>query len=147
MVLARMQWEENEGYRHCQGFNPDKERYLAYEDAGCYFHFAAREEERLVGSGGVYIMPSMHSQQLISTEDTYYLLPEYRKGRNALRFFSFMEDFLLRKGVVEVCLTTPQVNTRAARIVEYMGYKPISTGWSKHLKDPSNVRTVTTAAA
>lgn len=154
--LGKLHWQENEEYRHGQGFNPDKVRYLHYEQIEMYYHFGARDTGRLVGSGGVYIFPSMHTQRLIATEDTYYLLPEYRKGRNALKFFDYMERFLESKGVWEVCLTTPLTNDRAARIVEYMGYRQVSKGWSKHLcpnlgqqveKDQINVRSLTTAPA
>lgn len=133
MVLARQHWDENEQYRHGQGFNPDKARYLQAEKIGMYFHFTARDPEQIVGSGGLYITPSMHTQRVICQEDTYYLLPEYRLGRNAIRFFNFMEAFMVSRGVVECTLTTPITNTKAERIVEYMGYRQVGKGWSKEL--------------
>lgn len=130
--IAQEHWLESEAYRHGQGFNPDRQRYTQYESMGCYFHFTAREDGKLVGSGGAYLMPSMHTQQLISVEDTYYLRPSHRRGRNAIKFFQFMEAFIRARGAVEGGLTTPLTNTKAERIVQFLGYRQVSKGWSKN---------------
>lgn len=147
MELAEMHWQETEMYRHGQGFNPDKMRYLDYEACKMYYHFTARTEQgKVVGTGGVYVMPSMHTQRLIAMEDTYYLHPDYRGRGTGPRFFQAMEDFLRNLGVVEVNLTTPLTNLQAERIVQYMGYKQVSKGWSKSL-EPQNVRTLASSTA
>lgn len=131
--ISSKHWSETESYRHGQRFNPDRERYFAFDQMGIYHQFTARDEGRLVGYGGIYVMPSMHTQQLIASEDTYFLLPEYRKGRNALNFFRFMEQRLAEMGVIEISLSTKNSNPTAEKIVSYMKYEFVEKRWSKHI--------------
>lgn len=132
VAIARMHWQETEGYRHGQEFNPDAFRYFQYNEIGFHVMFTARDQGRLVGYAGMYFTPSMHTQQLICTEDTWFLLPEYRKGRNALAFYKFVEAECVRRGVVEIGQTAKLTNG-AGKILEYLGYKPVSLQYSKHL--------------
>lgn len=132
LPLAKAHWEETFKYQGIP-FNPDLTRYIEYSDVGCYLNFTARDEGKMVGYGGVYVMPSMHTREMLATEDTYYLSPPYRKGRNAILFFDFMESTLRDMGVKEVQLTTEVRNTKAERIIEYMGYSWVEKRWSKRL--------------
>lgn len=132
LPLAEAHWNETKKYQGVP-FNVDVKRYIAYNDMGCYLQFVARDEEKAVGYGGVYVMPSMHTGESMATEDTYYLSPPYRKGRNAILFFGFMENTLLSMGVKEVQLSTEVHNKTAERIIEYMGYEWIEKRWSKRL--------------
>jgi GNAT superfamily N-acetyltransferase len=130
--LATQHWAETQSYRHSQPFSPSFERYNQYAAAGWFIQFTAREEGRMVGYGGVYIVASMHTQSTIATEDTWYLLPEYRKGWTALRFFKFMEKTCRERGAVEVSLTAP-VTTKTGKILEFLGYQEVASHYSKHL--------------
>lgn len=132
MVLAHKHWNETQAYRHSQPFRPVFERYESYERMGCYVQFTARVEGKLVGYAGLYFVPSMHTQEPICTEDTWYLDPEFRKGWTAIKFFRFMEDECRRRGVVEVTLTEP-ISTEVGIIHRRLGYKPVATMRSKHL--------------
>lgn len=167
MRLASEHWRETEGYRHGQQFAPDLARYLQYEEVGYYVMFTVRHEGRMVGYAGLYFTPSMHTQELICTEDTWFLLPEHRKGRNAIDFYKFLEAECRRRGVVEIGVTAKLTNG-AGRILEYLGYREVSKQYSKPLSynqasaqqptaeradsaitnmEPSDVCTVTPAAA
>lgn len=137
VALAEQHWKETQGYRHGQPFCLSFERYNAYAKVGWYLQFTARDQGRLVGYGGVYIVPSMHTQQLIATEDSWYLAPEYRKGWNAVRFFRFMEQEGVKRGVVESTLTTP-THLKSGLICERLGYKPVATVYNKQYA-PSKV--------
>lgn len=132
VAIATEHWKETEGYRHGQTFQPDAARYFQYEAIGFYVMFTARDEGRLVGYAGCYFTPSMHTQQLLCTEDTWFLLPEYRRGRNALEFYNFVEAECRRRGVVEIGMTAKLTNS-AGRILEYLGYQVVSKQYSKHL--------------
>lgn len=135
LPLARAQWLEIEEHRHWQGFNPDIERYAKSEDVGIYFHFCARDNGRLVGSAGIYVTRSAHTQRVIASEDTFYLIPEYRgRGRNIIRFVEFTERFAVAHGAEQFMLTTSLVNLRAERVVQHCGYVQITKGWSKDLR-------------
>lgn len=130
--LATQHWKETQSYRHGQGFKPLFERYNQYAKIGCYLPFTARDEGRMVGYGGLYIVPSMHTQQIIATEDTWFMLPEYRKGWTAVRFFKFMEAEARKRGAVEVSLTIPE-GIGTGVICERMGYKKVAAHWAKQI--------------
>ncbi len=138
--LAEIHWNETQTYRHFQPFNPSFSRYKQYADIGCFIQFTARDEGRMVGYGGVYIVPSMHTQATIATEDTWFLLPEYRKGWNAIRFFKFMEAEAKRRGAIEFSLTTPYA-LNGGKLCEFLKYTPIATVWSKRVESVSTALT------
>lgn len=139
-AIAELHWSETEEYRHGQGFNPDKARYLKYEDMGLYHHFTVRSSGAVIGYGGFYIMPSMHTQKLVASEDTYFIHPGFRKGRVALTLFKMMEDEARRLGAVEFIVSTKLSNPRAEVIVGYMGYEFYEKRWSKPVKELSHVQ-------
>lgn len=92
----------------------------------------ARDAGRMVGYAGVYLTPSMHTQDIIATEDTWFLLPEYRKGLLAVRFFRFAEDECRKRGAVSANGTATCSNG-AGKILEYLGYKEVSRQYYKQL--------------
>jgi len=132
MVNAEAHWHETEQFQNGEDLNPDKSRYVQYEEAGIYIQFTARDEGRLVGNCGMYVMPSMHTQQIIATEDTWFLLPEYRKGRNAIKFYNFVEDKRKEMDVVDINMTAKPANN-ASRVMEYLGYTMTAYQYSKHI--------------
>lgn len=134
LQLASKHWAETQHYRHSQPFKPAFERYNSYAKIGAFLQFTARDEGRMVGYGGIYIVPSMHTQQIIAQEDTWYLLPEYRKGWNAVAFFRFMEAECLKRGIQEATLTTPY-GLNSGLICKRLKYQPVATVWSKQF-DP-----------
>lgn len=131
--LAETHWKETQAYRHGQPFNPKKERYAEYERIGCFIQFTARDGDRMVGYGGAYVVPSMHTQEVIATEDTWFLLPEYRKGFNAVRFFRFMEEECRKRGAVDVTLTVPH-GIGTGVLCKRLGYSEVATVWNKQFK-------------
>lgn len=141
LELARAHWHETMQWQHGkQALAPSKERYLSYDKAGWFFQFTARdplarEHMKMVGYAGMYILPSMHTQQLIATEDTIFLLPEYRHGRNALRFFQYVEQECAARGAREISATT-KPGTGAGRILEHLGFTLVNYQYSKHLPAP-----------
>jgi hypothetical protein len=140
MLLAEMHWKETEMYRRGQEFAPKKDTYFLYAERELFLLFTARVEGALVGYAGMYLMPSMHSAVLIATEDTWYLHPEHRKGRNAIRFVQFVENELRQRGAVELWMNAKIANG-AGRILEYLDYAAIATRYYKALSEEHYVRT------
>lgn len=130
--LAEMHYKESQLFRRGQTFNASFERYNQYAKLGCFIPFTVRDEGRMVGYGGVYLVESMHTQSLIATEDTWYLLPEYRKGWNALKFFRFMEETVRDMGAKELTLTVPE-GIGTGVICRRMGYKHVADMYNKQL--------------
>lgn len=132
--LHRAHWEETEAHRHGLMLKPDYQTFIQYEQAGRYILFTIRKEGRLVGNCAMYIDKSTHTQTLIATEDTLYLLPEARKGNTAKNFISYCEAALKHLGVREVCVTVKTVN-RAGLFFQRLGYRHVENGLTKVLED------------
>ena len=132
--LAQAHWSETQMAKDGEICNPLLSRYHNYEAIGCYLQFMAWENGIAVGHCGMYLVPSMHTQELLGTEDTWFLLPEYRKGRNAIRFYNFVEDEMNKRGATKIIMTAAPYN-KAGRIMEYLGYKLASYNYSKTLQD------------
>lgn len=131
-------WKETEEHRHGLPFSPDYETFIRYERAGRYVLFTLRIGEKLVGNCAMYLDRSTHTQTLIATEDTLYLLPEARQGRTAMYFVSYCEKALQQLGAREICVSVKVVN-RAGRFFRMLGYKHVENGLTKILED-DNVR-------
>lgn len=135
-ALAREHWHETEAYRHGQEFNPDRQRYAQVERGGWFLFVAARaptlDGNPLVGYFSFYLMPSMHTQKLVASEDFFFLLPAFRKGRNAINCLKFVIEECRRRGAVELTVTA-KLSNNVGRLIEYLGAKPVSTQYSLHL--------------
>ena len=154
LVLAEQHWQGTTTYRRHEPFAPSFDRYRACNEAGFFRLVTARDGARLVGYFGVYVTPSMHSQLLMATEDTFYLHPDYRGGRTALRFLKHIEALCQHWGVHEILFSCEQDNPTGIKgLLSYLDYVPVIVQYAKILPQPepmteaSDVRTLTTARA
>jgi GNAT superfamily N-acetyltransferase len=131
--LHRAHWNETEGHRHRLPLQPDYEAFIRYERAGRYLLFTVRSEGKLLGNCAMYLDKSAHTQTLIATEDTLYLLPEARRGTIAKRFVRYVENALKLLGVREINITVKTVN-KAARFFRLLGYRHVENGLTKILE-------------
>jgi GNAT superfamily N-acetyltransferase len=131
--LHQAHWNETETYSHGLALDPDYQTFLQYERAGRYVLFTLRKDGKLLGNCAMYLCQSTHTQTLLATEDTLYLLPEARKGRTAVRFVSYIERALKQFGVREIKISVKLVN-KAGRFFQMVGYKHIENGLSKMLE-------------
>lgn len=160
MPLANAHWSGTQSYRRHQPFSPSFARYEHCNNLGMFTLYTARDGTALVGYFGVYVTPSMHSQQLMATEDTFFLLPDYRGGRNALRFLHYIERQLRLRGVMEIMFSCEIDNeTGIKKLLEFLDYQPVIMQYSKQftnsaqpelaadsgvtLKEPAHVRSLT----
>lgn len=132
MALASLHWVGTTGFRRHEPFNPSLARYAAYEQQGCFFCFTARDQGVLVGYFGIYVTPSMHSQLLTATEDTFFLHPDARRGLNAVRFIKYVERQLAKMGVHEILFSCESENP-AHRLLTFLKYEPVIQQYRKHL--------------
>ena len=132
MALAEQHWTETEEYRHGQGFKPVYSRYAEYAACDWMFVVMVRDEGRAIGYAAMYVTPSMHTQKLVATEDTFFLLPEYRGKGLASDFVTFVEGECIRRGAVEVLFTAKAVNHVGA-ILEHLDYLPVAVQYAKQL--------------
>ena len=160
MALAEQHWAGTCSYRRHEPFAPSFERYNAANVAGYFQLRTARDHGELVGYFGVYVTPSMHSQLLMATEDTFYLDPKFRGGRTALRFLKQIEDQCRAWGVHEILFSCEADNSTGIKdLLEYIDFRPVIMQYSKILSQPpradsaqpipmeeSDVRSITTAS-
>lgn len=131
--LAQDHWHETMQWQHGkQPFNPSFARYNTYEKAGLLVWFTARDDGKLIGHAAAYLSPSMHTQALIATEDFIFLIPEYRHGRNGLRFAEFMITEMTKRGAVEITATV-KPDSPAAKLLDFLGFEVVNYQCSKHL--------------
>lgn len=134
-AIGRAHWQETmEYYRGKQPYAPSFDRYNSYDKAGWLITFTARDSDtgQMVGYSLMYLVPSMHTQTMIATEDTIFLLPAYRRGRNGLRFHQFIEAELRERGAREIVVTA-KPGSAACRLLEHIGFSVINHQYSKHL--------------
>jgi GNAT superfamily N-acetyltransferase len=133
-LLHQAHWHETETHRHGLTLNPDYDMFIRYERAGRYVLFTLRNDGRLQGNCALYLDKSTHTQTLLATEDTLYLLPEARKRRAATRFIEYCENALKSLGVKEINVSVKTVN-KAGRFFRMLGYRHVENGLSKILED------------
>lgn len=132
MELARLHWEGTKSYRRHEPFNLSRERYKSYEDIQFYRFMTARDGARLAGYVGVYITQSMHSQKPMATEDLFFLHPDYRGGRNALRFIQYLEKQCLGWGAQELLFSCEADNSSGIhRLLTFLDFTPVIMQYSK----------------
>lgn len=132
--LAHAHQSSTTSYRRHEPFNPDKMRYIEYNEMGFFHLVTARDGTRLVGYFGLYVTKSMHSQLLMATEDTLYVHPDYRQGRLALRIIRYVERYLTTLGVHEILFSCELDNkTGIQGLLGLLGYTPTIQQFSKHL--------------
>jgi len=132
--LAQQHHQSTQNYKRHEPFNPSRERYVHYNESGFFRLITARAHGVLVGYFGVYLTDSMHSQRPMMTEDTFYLDPAYRGGRNALRFLKFIEEHFQQAVPVEVLFSCEIDNQSGIhKLLDYLEYTPVVVVRSKYL--------------
>jgi hypothetical protein len=130
-VLHEQHFAETEVHRLGFGLDPDYDYMKDMERRGQMLQFTARDEDgKLVGNIRMYVSKSLHTGTLYASEDTFYVLPEYRKGFAALRFWQFMEDGVRAIGVREIRTDSKVVN-KVHKLNEYCGYTHVANKYVK----------------
>lgn len=123
--------------RHLAGFTlaPNYDYMAERERTGNLVQFTARDAHgNLVGNLRMYINRSLHTGNLFAEEDTFYLDPSARRGRNAVNFLQYAE-FMLQSvvGVREIRANTKTVNG-TDRLLASMGYQHVANQFIKIIR-------------
>lgn len=105
-------------------YNPNLRDYHAAMDSGLMATFIVTFGETVVGYSNIWITPDMHSQELIASEDTIYMLPEHRNGTGK-KLAKFILAELGSRGVKRVNIS-PVTDLRVGKIWQRMGFKPVA---------------------
>lgn len=131
-VLHQRHYLETEIHRAGIPLNPDYDVVLDTETAGGLLQFTARliDTNELVGNMRVYLTKSTHTQTLVTTEDTFYVVPEHRGGFMAVRLWQFVEKCCIEMGSREIYFDSKTMN-RADSMARYLGYTPVAIKFAK----------------
>jgi len=100
-------------------YNPRLDEYIKAGNEGYLLTFVLRLEGKACGYCNVYLTNDMHNQDLISQEDTIYVVPEHRgHGRQLSRR---VHDELKERGVKRLAVTTA-TDLRVRSWLERQGY-------------------------
>ena len=133
--LAYLHWQDAQQHRgNTEPFRLSRERYESANSTGFLRFLTARHDGRLVGYLVLYVTASMHSQIPLAVEDTFFLHPLHRGGRNALRFLQFMEACCREWGVQKLLCSCESSNeTGIVRLLKHLDFQPSITQYVKEL--------------
>lgn len=131
-VLHEAHYRETEVHRAGIALNPNYDDFVEIEERGGLLQFTARKKAsgELVGNMRVYLHESMHTKTLVCTEDTFFVLPDYRGGFMAVRLWQYVERCCIEAGAREIYFDSKTIN-RADAMARYLNYKPVATKFVK----------------
>lgn len=113
--------------------NPDYEIYESADKRNTVKIILCKDDEKVIGYIVFFVGNNLHYKDcLLATEDIYYLLPEYRRGRIAIKMFNFAEDYLKSIGVNMIRYTT-KVHMDNSALFEYLDYNFIEKVFVKRI--------------
>ena len=107
-------------------FAPDWQRYVALQEMGKLVLIGARDDDgAMVGYLMAILDTHLHfSTTLFALVDVYYIVPERRGARTALRLLKFADDIFYRLGA-KVVMSHAWHRGSQARLLKSLGYSGI----------------------
>jgi len=133
--LVARNWEETGCFKDVP-LSPDKHKYTILEDAGQLHCYTVRNEGELVGYGLFFVGWSLHySTTRQSAQDVFFIAPEYRHGRVALKFLEYVIAQLQEAGVQVDYQQVMAGHPELGRLLEHLGYQVVGTLYGKRLEN------------
>lgn len=100
-------------------------------------YFLAIDNDKIVGSIGGAVLPYFFSTRKKVGDLGFYVEPEYRGSRAAIKLVSALESWAKEMGVEDIYLgqTTGVEVEKTKDFYERLGYKVVGVNTIKHLKD------------
>jgi ribosomal protein S18 acetylase RimI-like enzyme len=106
-------------------YNPRLDKYGEACEGGWLLNFVVRHEGVAVGYSNVYLTNDMHNNDLISQEDTVFVLKEHRNGIGKKLVLRVVEE--LRSRDVKRLMVSAMTDLRVAKLWKRMGFKEMAT--------------------
>ena len=118
-------YETFSGLEHDVGYDPDREFYEGAEKRGVFLLVTARAPDgTLAGAGMYFVFGSPHIRGFLSADaDSFFVLPEFRRGGTADRLLAFAEGVLRARGVKAVSYHT-RTQMDVSPLFRRLGYDP-----------------------
>jgi GNAT superfamily N-acetyltransferase len=100
-------------------------------------YFLAIEDNKIIGSIGGAVIPYFFSTRKKAGDLGFYVEPEYRGSRAAIKLVNALESWAKEKGIEDLYLgqTTGVDVDKTQDFYERLGYKVVGVNTIKHLKD------------
>lgn len=134
MPLLVRQWQEA-GEPGAGSLAMAEDRYAAMERAGMLRVFTTRRAGQLVGHATFFVFTGMHAAVRAAVLDALYLFPEHRGPRVSLRLVRHAETALQAEGVGIIHMHANERFLGFARLLQSLGYHPVSRTLAKVLND------------
>jgi len=132
--LVARNWEETGCFKDVP-LAPDRARYEAMDSVGKLFCYTARDEGELIGYGIFYLDWSLHySTTRQSGQDVFFIVPEHRNGRVALKFLEYIIAQLKEEGAQVDFQHVMNGHPELGRLLEHLGYQLIGFIYGKRLE-------------
>jgi GNAT superfamily N-acetyltransferase len=129
-MLSR-QWIEA-GEEGVGDFDLAMDRYHKAEQAGVFRVYTARHQGVFVGFAAFFVFYGMHARGTkAAMSDAFGVSPEFRRPTVAIRLLRFSESMLSMEGVKIIHFAANEAIPAAARLLEHLGYQPISRTYAK----------------
>lgn len=132
--LFAMHFEEVGTYKDKLKLNINDDEYSRLASNGNLLIITVREGEKIVGYHWSFIRyHSRFKDSLTAITDVFFLHPDYRKGRNGINLFKFVEKTWKELGVKRA-ITSSKVNHDKSKIFEYLGWDRQEIIYTKYLE-------------
>ena len=106
-------------------YNPSLHAYGSFCESGSLLKYVLRHEGKACGYANVYLTKDMHNGDLISQEDTLFVLKEHRNGVGKKLVLFVLQD--LKSRGTKRLLVSAMTDLRVAKLWGRMGFKEAAT--------------------
>lgn len=111
---------------------PDKEKYLALEQAGVLHCVGVFDQVELVGFAVFYISEMLHYSENAATMESVFIQKKHRKFGTGAKLFAEVERLAREEECVNLFVSAP-VKSALATVSKTMGFEPTNITYSKKL--------------
>lgn len=104
------------------GIDPQFEMYSQLEEMGIGFCLGAFEDNELIGVLFLLVSVVPHYGKTIATTESFFVLPEHRKGNAGMALLNEAEHFAKQAGAVAIFVSAPS-ESRLERIMPHTPYR------------------------
>lgn len=131
--LWKLHWGEISLTKNLFPLNPDIQMYKKLEASGALKIITCRTSTGvLVGYYFAIIKKNLHYQVITSSDDIYYLHPDWRKGWIGVRLFLEAEN-VMRESKAVLSLVREKLAHPHEKLMQRLGYSPIEMIYMKVL--------------
>ena len=112
-------------------FDPDDTQYEWLCDKGMLSIVTVRADGKLVGYHASFLKTHMHRRSLLTAyTDTFFILPEHRRGMVGYKLFKYVTEVLKRRGVKWIYAGV-RLSNDVGLVLERQGYKKFEQTYLK----------------